>query len=71
MSSALFGHDGVLGKMRAQPRDNGLLRTAVGLRHQVDFALVADLRRPAEFRKQNVARLARGLHGQSNKRVHE
>ena len=43
--ASLLGHNRVFREMRAQPGHDGLFGALVGLRHDVDFPLVADLDR--------------------------
>ena len=43
LPASFLRHDGVLGKISAQPAHNRLLRAAIGLRNEIYFPLVADL----------------------------
>ena len=65
--SALLGHNRVFRKMRAQAGDDGLFGAPVGLRHDVDLSLVADVDRAVEFREQNRSRFPRRLHSHIEK----
>ena len=65
--ASFLRHNRVLWKMGAQPGDDGLFGALIGLRHNVDFPLVADLHRPVEFRKQNRARFPRCFNGHIQK----
>src|SRR5277367_2165045 len=40
-------------KILRQPRNNRLFRPLIRLRHQIDVALITDLRRPVEFLPQD------------------
>jgi len=65
--ASLFGNNGVVWEMRAQPRDDGLLGPPVRLRHDVDFPLVADVYGTAKFRQQNASSFPRRLDGHFKK----
>ena len=63
MAAALFRHDAVRGKVRAQPLHHQLLGGAVGLRHQVEIALEFEGDAALEVVGQQRAGLARDLDG--------
>src|SRR5258708_143954 len=54
----------------AQPRHDSLLGAAVGLRYDVDFALVADLHWAVKLRHQDAAGLASRIDSNFEKRIH-
>src|SRR5580692_2363382 len=69
-ASTLLGYNRVLGKMGPQPRNDGLFGALVGLRYDIDFALIADLNRTVEFLEQNRSRFPRRFNGYIEKWIH-
>src|SRR2546425_1098557 len=70
LPTALFGHDGMFGKVVAQAGNDRLLRAPVGFGDQVHFALVGNLGRVVEPRKQDLPRLTRRLNRYLKKWIH-
>src|SRR5882762_1721321 len=60
----------MLRETRAQARHDGLLGAAVGLRDDIDFALIADLHRAVKFRHKNAAGFAGRVNGNFKKWIH-
>ncbi len=58
------------GEMCAQQPDDGVLRPAVGLRHDIYFALVADLRGVVELGEQDAPAIMGGFEGHFEVWVH-
>ena len=62
VAAALFGHDAVRGKVRAQAFDHQFFVGAIGLRHQVEFAFEFEGNAALEVIGQQRAGLAGNLH---------
>src|SRR5712671_6269392 len=62
LPASLFRHDSVFGKIGPQPAHNRLFGTAIGLRNQIHFPLVADLCGAIELCKQDAAGFYGRLH---------
>ena len=64
LAAAFLGHDRVFWEVRPQARDNRLLGFLVRLRHQVHYALIADLSGTVELGQQDRPRLLGGFDGE-------